>query len=557
MWYRFAKIIFAKKLEEVLQDLELKYQVPQEVIEFVKKAPDNLKQSYIRQLMQNSQKTISELEQTQLGEKKDVYDELNKYLRDMQFEENVNYNLNSGDINELIEIIRKINTLLNVNLAVVRKVKDKNFIILNYGNIKKKFDASNLAEFVSLIHSIEGNIRWANSLKNKSKTPKDLDFKTNTIEVKKCNTRQECILYGSGTPWCVSKPETASHYLDYKIKRESSFYIIYDGFKNNEETPNPASRVLITPGKDNQIEFADERNHPGQIYGYTSYEDYKNYLRRNNVNVDEIKYHPLSDEERNIIKKVENANAETEWFKNLSNEEKVYYINFGHVLTNAQFEVAKSIPSFEGGHFIIDSYVDSGKSLPFDQIKQLKSEYKQTYVNARQRSIKQIKENFDNDERGLVEYAIKSFDRELINSLINEGKFNEEDMIKLAEQIIATNAQEEFSFFNLDETKDLLKKLNWEAIVTKQINNDTFDQNFVAEYNDYISDVMAKFKWNEITALNIRSNTLDTRTLDIYKDYLDWKQITKNRLDSNTLDQNFIDRYRDYLDWDSINEQNN
>jgi hypothetical protein len=402
----------------------------------------------------------------------------------------------------------------------------------------------------------------------------------------KCESRQDLLKYGAGETWCVCDPSSASHYIRYKVNLNGTFYIVFDGLKEDDD---PAKKVLIVIGENNQpIEFADIRN-GGKIKGYESLEDYFEYLRENNVDTDQFVNDPMSEEERKIIKKVKNESKNIEWFTNLSSQEKTYYISMGYDLTNAQFDEVMHTDLTWSRNTILDAYVTTGKSLPAYQLNKLNKynkDFIKSYKASRETYLNRMKQEFANEPEKLIQFAIKSFDRELLVELYKENKLNDNQVSEVLNRLFAEDDQFyvrfglEFSEVlpiiewkhivshklinnTLDENfidnckqyiDPVLPTLNWNGIVTVKLMLNTWDQNFIDKYNKYIAPVLPTLEWAKIVAYELGNNELDENFEHNFSKYttpllptLPWKDIVSRKLQNNTLDESFINKFKQYF----------
>ncbi len=541
MWYRFAKLIFAQNFETKLKEK----QVPEEVIEFVKNVSDNeLRGIMVATLFTNPQATIDDLEKISVVKKESWDISLAKLLKEYQQKGNLeNYPLDDSLIISTVEEAKELNKNLGGQIKFESSFPKITLTVNNnvyiYDETSKE---KSIEKFLQKLHELTGHYEWETSVRTK---PSNLDakIKTGTIEVVKCESRQDLLKYGAGETWCVCDPSSASHYIRYKVNFNGTFYIVFDGLKEDDD---PAKKVLIVIGeKNNQpIEFADIRN-GGKIKGYNNLEDYYVYLRENNVNTDQFVNDPMSEEERKIIEKVKYENKNIEWFTNLSSQEKTYYISMGYDLTNAQFDEVMHTDLTWSRNTILDAYVTTGKSLPAYQLNKLNKynkDFIKSYKASRETYLNRMKQEFANEPEKLIQFAIKSFDRELLEELYKENKLNDNQISVMFNKWFAEDDQ-----FNVRfglEFSEVLPIIKWEDIVFDKLKNNTLDENFINKYKRYFTLKV----WQYIVSDKL--GKLDENSIDKYKQSFDenaWRYIVTYKLKNHTLDENFIDKYKDYF----------
>ena len=530
-------------------------QVPEEVILFVKNESNSaLRGKMVAKLIENPQATIDDLKKFYVVEKESWDISLAKLLKKYQEKGNLeNYDLGDDLITSTVEEAKELHKNSGGQIkfessfpTITLTVNDKVYIY-DDTSIEKS-----IAKFLQKLHSLTSNIEWVTYLAATLSNSDAADIKTGIIEVIKCKTRQDLIKYGAGQKWCVCDPSNASHYITYKVNKNATFYMVFDGLKNDTD---PAKKVLITIGKGNlPIEYADIRNER-QIEGYKNLDEYYEYLEENGISRKQFVHDPMSDEDREIIEKVKNKNKSTEWFANLSSKEQTYYISMGYDLTNAQFNVVMSTDLPKSRNIILDAYVTAGKSLPFYQLNKLNNydtDFIKSYKVSRETYLNRMKQQFENKPGQLIEFAWETFDRELLVELFKENKIEYFKAVEMLTKLFIEDDQ--FCVrFGL-EFSEVANSINWRSVIHFKDKTNTIDDNFIDKYKEYFDENV----WRRIVYYKIYENTLDKNFENKYikniKEILpkiDWINIVNAKSKNNTLDENFIKRFKKYLGYNT------
>ena len=524
-------------------------QVPEEVILFVENSDGKLRGKMIAKLKENPQATIDDLKKLSVVEKESWDISLAKLLKKYQEGNLENYPMDDNLIASTVEEAKELNKNLGgqikfeISFPAISLTVGNNVYIYDDTSIEKS-----IASFLQKLHSLTGNYEWETYIRSKPSNSDAADIKTGIIEVVKCESRQDLVKYGAGEKWCVCDPSSASHYIRYKVNLNGTFYMVFDGLKNNDD---PAKKVLITIGKNNKaIEYADTRNDK-RINGYNNLDEYYEYLEKesNGIITKQLFVNdPMSNEERNIIEKVKNKNENTEWFANLSPTEQTYYISMGYDLTNDQFDIVMRTDLSWSKNTILDTYVTAGKSLPTHQLNKLNNyntDFIKSYKVSRETYLENFKQKFENKPEQLIQFAFRTFDRELLLELYKENKLNDH---QVSEMFTRFFKEEDQFYIRLGlESSEVLPKIDWVKVIIK---NNTPDENYINKYKQYFNEDV----WNEIFIYKLVWNTLDENFENKYKDKLneilpkiDWWEVILHKGRKNNVDENFIDKYRQYF----------
>ena len=107
--------------------------------------------------------------------------------------------------------------------------------------------------------------------------PENRVMKKNGIYVFKAFNFKQCRILGKGQSWCISN--WPSYYLSYRHNKGQSQYFIFDTNKSPDDPARYVKPGVADPTKHwHSSEWVDARNHPDNINGYKSVEDYIDYL---------------------------------------------------------------------------------------------------------------------------------------------------------------------------------------------------------------------------------------------------------------------------------------
>jgi hypothetical protein len=138
------------------------------------------------------------------------------------------------------------------------------------------------------------------------------------IWVFKADDPLKCRTMGKGQEWCIASSAMTKWYFTYRHNHGQTQYFIFDYNKS----PNDPARY-VNPGigpedtdphyddiSEAGSEWVDERNHPDEINGYNSVDDYKKYLQKMGIPLSIFKSDPLTDFEKKLFKLVDDKNWE-------------------------------------------------------------------------------------------------------------------------------------------------------------------------------------------------------------------------------------------------------
>lgn len=141
---------------------------------------------------------------------------------------------------------------------------------------------------------------------------KDLLIAKNGVYIYRGSNPMACRTYGKGAPWCIASSSSTTWYFTYRHDHKQTQYFIFD---TNKDENDPAR--IVNPGvaeDGGYSEWVDLRNTHSEdkdgngfgINGYSSVEDYKNYLAQKlGVSMDQLdneilKPLPITKEEEKL-----------------------------------------------------------------------------------------------------------------------------------------------------------------------------------------------------------------------------------------------------------------
>jgi hypothetical protein len=228
---------------------------------------------------------------------------------------------NAAGLSEIMSSLRRL-----VNQGIVNlQYKDGPEII--YGDESLR-DFADSTKFAASIHKIESQAGLAKKeIKGGTADPYLLqisneadqvwppagtkDNPSNIYVFKAGFDPQKCRLMGKGQVWCISSSHFKKWTMAYRINRGQVQYFIFD---LNKDKDDPTRYVNAGVAESEEAEdedydtstlmggeWVDARNHPDEIEGYSSVEEYERYLASKGVPVEKVFVpEPLSDDEKKL-----------------------------------------------------------------------------------------------------------------------------------------------------------------------------------------------------------------------------------------------------------------
>ena len=220
-----------------------------------------------------------------------------------------------GELRQLAQDIKSLSAEVRAGLLFkdIPNIKTANGVVA----------LDNFTNYVGGIHALSGegvDISKQNYFDAKTDIrpdrQKDLLIAKNGIYIYRGSNPMACRQYGKGSNWCIASSSSTTWYFSYRHEHKQTQYFIFDA---NKDQGDPAK--IVNPGvapKDGYSEWVDLNNkHDSKgfgIHGYSSIEDYKNYLTSklsiSMEQLDEIlKPLPLTEEEGKLKKYIEDYKA--------------------------------------------------------------------------------------------------------------------------------------------------------------------------------------------------------------------------------------------------------
>jgi hypothetical protein len=182
-------------------------------------------------------------------------------------------------------------------------------------------DLPDLTSFAGAIHSLGGMTPDQMSKQEyfdpktdvRPDRQKDLLIAKNGIYIYRGGNPLNCRLYGKGSTWCIASSSSTSWYFTYRHDHKQTQYFIFD---TNKDEKDPAR--IVNPGVAPEGEYSewvdlrnasqkDEKNNGFGINGYSSIDDYKQYLAKTlGTSIEQLdgmlKPLPIEPEEEKLMK---------------------------------------------------------------------------------------------------------------------------------------------------------------------------------------------------------------------------------------------------------------
>ena len=231
-----------------------------------------------------------------------------------------------------------------------------------------------------------------------------------TIWVFKATGPLDCRLMGKGQSWCISSSSSAQWYFNYRHEHGQTQYFIFDFNKDENDPARYVNPGIAPEGK--YSEWVDTSNSPDDINGYSSVQDYKNYLKSKGIDVRVFVADPLTKEEE-LLKK-----SSEEYEKNSSKRDEIFQ----------QFKEGQYKELFDKFIETI-SYLDVG--LNEDHFNKLSDQQKKLYLSHVDYGLRNLFDTSKNEDEmmnqilALVKYEL---DGHMVDSLLKFSS-NKDELI--------------------------------------------------------------------------------------------------------------------------------
>ena len=288
-------------------------------------------------------------------------------------------------------------------MTKLREFISNNKIILSFDTKPKiKFkgevldDYNNFNQFMSIIHSIEGQLadfnidKYQNPALLEMQSKADLVAQGDNIWVFKGDDPIKCRMMGKGQVWCISSSTSVQNYFDYRHTYGQTQYFIFDFNK----APNDPARY-VNPGvapEGKYSEWVDRRNiHPADpdgvafgINGYNSLKEYLAYLKSKGIDTSVFKAEEITPYEM-MLRSYVNGHA-FEAARNHPDERKTkdgipymfyFYLKIINQLTDDQFD---SLSNIEKNEYLLGKETITENQVKYIENKGVK--FLKEYINS-------------------------------------------------------------------------------------------------------------------------------------------------------------------------------
>ena len=184
----------------------------------------------------------------------------------------------------------------------------------------------------------------------------DIIYNQNGIVIWNADTRQKCIKYGQlGNNYCVARNDSSNMFYSYRYQNRLTFYFVLDKTKKESDPFSFFSIAVHDQARMNdksrdQYYVTDRNNRINQLKSW-------NFIINNNENIKDLQYlfkpNPLSKEEYGRYDKFKDKISHQK-YRTLTYDDKLFYIQMGHPLTQAQFKNSNTQ--------LQDVYIQTGNS---------------------------------------------------------------------------------------------------------------------------------------------------------------------------------------------------
>ena len=416
----------------------------------------------------------------------------------------------------LIFFSKENRELLTSMMLSLRNLIQQRKIELNFiNNIptivyqKKAIPNKDFTQFTGKLHEIEGQDATKPSNNNladpfflevfhKEKlVAKSAD---KTIWVFKATGPLDCRLMGKGQSWCISSSSSAEWYFNYRHDHGQTQYFIFD-FNKDENDPARYVNPGVAP-EDDDSEWVDTKNSADKINGYSSVEEYKDYLKSKGIDVGVFVADPLTEEEELLKKSIEEYR-----YSSYSKRDEIFQ----------EFKEGKYKELFD--KFIETmSFLDIG--LMEDHFDQLSDQQRKLYFsNTGVETLKNLLNHSSNKDEminKILPYVKDKLDREMVRSLFQYSKKRNELVNKILPYVKD----------KLDS--DMVGSLLFHSLEEDELINKIFP---------YVKDKLDKYMVMHLLRSSSKKDELVNKILPYVKDKLDSNMVIELLNNSSEKDE--------------------
>ena len=203
------------------------------------------------------------------------------------------------------------------------------------------------------------------------------------------DTKEKCIKYGQGYPWCISRHDDSNMFNTYRYySNEPNFYFIFDSERNDN-----FSAIVLLINKGGEYYLSNKSN-SGDFTG--SHKFSWDEISKFQPKIKELKHlfkpKPLTKKERDDYELIKNKTDEELFDKFKSYELVEKYISFNHKLSNNQFE---KLPDS-----LKNKYINIGGSVDYEMFLNMSNKHKKyiktiKWANLKIESISELPESLE------------------------------------------------------------------------------------------------------------------------------------------------------------------
>ena len=269
--------------------------------------------------------------------------------------------------NQFIDKVRKsgydlTDDQFNYYIDIFEKRKDNKIFpskdILSY-SYDKDVPQKNQFTFKYLENLIDQNFSKESikyDINDSDMNSKDIIYNQNGITIWDADTKEKCIKYGKyGNNYCVARTDSSNMFNSYRYKNKLTFYFVMDKTKKNSDPFSFFSIAVpdgINPNDKNKEQYyvTDKNNHINTLKSW-------NFIIQNNSNIKDLqnlfKSKNLTTQEYERYNKLKYPISDENYNK-LNYDDKIFYIQMGHKLTEIMF--------FNSNSKIQDIYIQNGQN---------------------------------------------------------------------------------------------------------------------------------------------------------------------------------------------------
>jgi len=259
----------------------------------------------------------------------------------------------------------------------------------------KGIDKMSFVELEQLLDSLNLSKDSEKASNKKDLTDIEMIYDENNLKVFAPKTKDQCIKLRNGRSWCTSRSGSGNMYYNYRLGHERTLYYVIDEDKDFSDL-NFAVVVLVDP--DGDMALADGSN-SGRYSGHSNipWSEIETKIPKLKGLKNLFEPKPLTQEEKNLIRKVERVRVGENPMDSFDNEQEVeMWLEYN----------SPRLSDIQYGHLSIElkkKYISLGMDLSSGMIKNSEPEVLKYYISKKIDKIKETSiDNLSSEDISLL-----------------------------------------------------------------------------------------------------------------------------------------------------------